>query len=322
MQITDEPAFYFPLANGRYEVAAGLHRLEKDFGNGPVDQQIFQFDKTFPQYHDNKQACRQERLSKFYQEKDFPYESQKAVSQYLVEQLCREHPDKFITHGDKTHLELDCLLTGERLIFSKDYQLVETTGLSSNTPYTATLDAIANQVQEDLSVVQLTEDGGNYIAALHLCSPNHWAAEDKIGQSFIEAHGAVPHMEKLNQQSAKLLPSILDKGSYVRFAWGISTDTRLNHHPDTVGDIGVNHRQNDRTSDSQASFFIRVERQTLSGLPQTNTLVFTIRTYYYDLSRASLGETMLKQAESAIHSMSDRTLEYKGLKHLKNYILN
>ncbi len=322
MRLKNDPAFYFPLESGRYEVSAGLKRLSTDFGNGPFDQQIFQFDKTFLQCRENKLTCRQGRLSKFYIEKDFTSDAQQSVNQYLIEQLCLEHPDKFRRYSHADSFTLACLLTDENLYFDEQYRLIKTEDAKTSIAYTSAIDAIANQVQEDISVVQLSADGHDYIAALHLCSPNHWSAAAKIGQSFMAAHQAVPHMEKLTQQSHKLLASLSKGGPYVRFAWGLTTDRHLNHHPEAPagGRAAAWHgRQFDA---NQPELYLRVERQMLAVPKGSNIVIFLIRTYLYDVYSLQNDRQRLPQLVSAIQSMSSESLGYKKLLQSKIDILN
>lgn len=42
--IDSQPARYFPIRAGRYEVGAGLYRMDCDLGNGVKDSNIFQVD--------------------------------------------------------------------------------------------------------------------------------------------------------------------------------------------------------------------------------------------------------------------------------------
>lgn len=320
MKLDNEPAFYFPPASGRYEVSAGLSPLTRDFGNGLVDQKIFQFDLTFPIYRENKLTCREECLSKFYIEKDFSTEAQRDVNQYLIEQLCREHPDKFSRRSYGDSFELKCFLTNEHLIFDTQYNLLQMEDSNTSIPYTSTLDAIASQIQEDISVVQLTPEGHDYIAALHLCSPNHWSAENKIGQSFTAAHKTVPHMGKLNRQSQKLLESLAKGGPYVRFAWGVATDERLNHHPNAPAGSNNALWYGRHFEITQPKLWLRVERQILTTPRGSNTVIFLIRTYLYDVSLLQKENVM--RLAAAIQSMSNESLNYKSLQHNKKDILN
>jgi hypothetical protein len=96
--------------------------------------------------------------------------------------------------------------------------------------YVSLFDALCCQVQEDIAVCQLNRNE-DWLAAIHLCAPNHWAPQDKIGKPFNKVHAPVADMEKINASYRKMFDSLVHKGPFTRFAWGIATDTRLNHHP-------------------------------------------------------------------------------------------
>ena len=56
-------------------------------------------------------------------------------------------------------------------------------------------DALAMQVQEDLSVVCRVGEK-DWVCAIHLCCPHTWTAEKKIGQDFVSMHAGVPGMRR------------------------------------------------------------------------------------------------------------------------------
>ena len=103
----------------------------------------------------------------------------------------------------------------------------------------------------------------------------------------------------------------MQKGPYFRFAWGISTDTRLNHHPVPPKGLDSVDWQGRRVGGGDGKFYLRVERQTISGLPACNAFLFTIRTYFYPIEELTGSEKNALLA--ALESMSPQSLEYKGL---------
>ncbi len=149
------------------------------------------------------------------------------------------------------------------------------------------------QVQEDIAII--SED--NYISCLHLISPNFWAASDKIETSFNELHKNVAGIDKIAKNSNAILQTMIHKGSYVRFAWELTTDNQLNHHPAHAIDNLTNNGRH---------FNLRVERQT-------------IRSYLYDVK--SLNSVEIQCLTSAINSMSNKQLQYKGLNRSKSAII-
>jgi hypothetical protein len=310
MTIQDQN-FYFPLNKGRYEVTPGLHTLGTDFGNGHNDTLIFQFDANFTRYRDEKISSRKERLDKYYCIDALSSVTQSYITRFIILQLCQEHPKLFDYEQHHDHYHLSCRLTGEELVFGSDFTLLSPQ--TDNHDYQDCLDALAMQVQEDLALVEISPAGNDRINALHLCFPNHWAAEDKIGQTFLTSHAPVPGMEKLNQRANQLLTSLLNRGPFVRFAWGLATDNRLNHHPIAPENIDTGQWQGRRYDPTHPELYLRIERQVLKGFSAINTILFTIRTYFYDVETLKQSEDKRRALLSALRSMSPETQRYKGL---------
>jgi hypothetical protein len=226
------------------------------------------------------------------------------MNQYIAGQLVKEHPAIFIQTEDGPYHTLLNRKTGERITWKNDWAAVE------NEKYLSLFDALCSQVQEDLAICQLQDDE-DWLAAIHLSSANHWAPSDKIGRPFHSVHGIVPGMEKLNQNYFKMLITSVNKGPYTRFAWGISTDTRLNHHPVPPPGVDPVYWQGRRVEDDNSKIYLRVEKQNIIGFPSLNAFLFTIRTFFYDIDDLQNEE---KQALfAAVEGMSAESLEYKGL---------
>ncbi|MGD8484097.1 MAG: DUF3445 domain-containing protein [Thioalkalispiraceae bacterium] len=313
----NEPAFYFPVQDGRYEVKPDLHRLSADFGNGQVDAKVFQIDKTFADYRHNKLAARSESIKKYIclagSSQAFP-----VINRFMLETLCNDYPQYFLF--DPTRRLLECQLTGEKLQFNSDFELdIEQNRHPLKNTYLNGWDALAMQVQEDIAVMKIDPQGQATLIALHLCAPNHWAAEDKIGKDFIEIHRPVPGMQRINQRSKAINLAILNKGPYVRFAWGLATDRRLNHHPVAPANTPAATWHGRQFSLSDPQLYLRVERQTLTGLSHSGLALFTIRTYFYAVNQ--LARPYRQQLMEAVSSMDEPATEYKGLAHDKSAIL-
>ncbi len=85
-------------------------------------------------------------------------------------------------------------------------------------------------------------------------------------------------MEKITQRAVQLLNSLVNKGPFVRFAWGLATDRYLNHHP--IAPEGKNTRfwEGRRFDPDNPELYLRVERQVTHGFPEIDAFMFTIRT--------------------------------------------
>jgi len=310
--ILEKPARYFPFATQHYSTAPGLHRLGTDFGNGLADNRLFQLDNQWQTYRHNKDTCRKENPDKYYCRQHERSESRSRACQLIVSQLLQNYPAFFTQEQNgKTH-EFRNRLSRETILFDQMDNLL------APDHYTDLLDALTFQVQEDLAIWQ-AEGEKDWMSTIHLSAPNHWVPSDKVGRPFSLVHRPVADMEQMRKRYQPMLKSLLRGGSFVRFAWGLSTDTRLNHHP--VPPIGVEPRAwEGRSFDpDNPNLYIRTERQTLTGFAEEEAVLFIIRTYFENVN--SLSVTQKFQLRQALKSMSQDTLEYKGLAHCYDQLL-
>jgi len=299
---------YLPFLTGTYSTAPGLIQLSKHDNN--YDKLVFQIDDLYEHYLENKSTCRKENIRKYYCRHQLSQETIYKVNQYIASQLQKEHPSRF----DFSETGDSCILiniqSGELIQWDK-----KTMKLSSN-KYLSLFDALCSQVQEDFAICQL-HNHTDWLSAIHLCAPNHWGAEEKIGKPFDAVHAPVPGMERTMAHYFKMLQSVVYKGPFTRYAWGISTDKRLNHHPDAPPGVNKEYWQG-RKIDEAAKLFIRTERQNLVGFPAVNAFLFTIRTYFYEVDLLESNEK--KALWSAVRSMSPESLAYKGLTDVTDYL--
>lgn len=293
---------YLPFIDGKYSTAPGLYPTEK--AEQAADRLIFQIDEKYSEYIGNKLSGRKENIHKYYCEKDLHPQTAVTVNRYIAHQLVKEHPEVFSLQKNAGQYLFLNSKTGEHLQWSDDWMNVD-----GNT-YLSLFDALSSQVQEDTAICQLRSDK-DWMAAIHLCSPNHWDARDKIGKPFDAVHAMVPGMEKTVQHYPKMVQSILNKGPFTRFAWGISTDARLNHHPDPPPGVAYKYWYGRKIGEGDYDMFIRVERQSLVGFPDANAFFFAIHTYFYPVNDLNAQEKASLCA--AVETMSEASQKYKGL---------
>ncbi|MGB7160722.1 MAG: DUF3445 domain-containing protein [Tepidisphaeraceae bacterium] len=283
-----EPPFYFPMRHGRYDVAPGLMKFVKDLGGGDADARAFQIDSTFDRFRAAKLASRGERPGKYVCSSDLSDAVAGEIAAFVVSRLITEYPSRFARDG----ASLRCALTGETLALDSGQ-------------VTTTLDALACQVQEDLAIVSTSPDGKHWLSYAHICLPNGWAPAEKIGRSFAAIHEPVAGMTEMNRREeefANIMVRATD--GLVRFAWGVTFDDELNHHPD---------RSRTVFDPSRPRAFLRVERQTIWGFPRRGAALFTIRTYLYDCADLRRDPATRQPLVAALRSMSPESLVYKGL---------
>lgn len=294
-QLPAAPPFYFPLRHGRYDVAPGLNRFGKELGGGgDADRKLFQLDSTFTRFRRDKLAARGEDFGRYVCAVDLTPATLAEVAAFVIRRLVTEHPIFF--RGDTRRL--DCRLTGETLTFDGNMRL-------AGGGYADAFDALACQVQEDLAIVSTAPGRGHWLSAAHVCFPNGWAPAEKVGHSFAAVHEPVAGMNEMNRRGAEFV-NIMTRATdgLVRFAWGVTFDERLNHHPDKPH-VGFD------PADPRA--FLRVERQTMWGFPARGAALFTIRTYLYDCEPLRRDPATRDPLVAALRSMSPESRAYKGL---------
>lgn len=308
------PARYSPFRNGKYEVSPRLQALGTSFGNGAADARLLQLDTEFPAYRENKLACRRECPEKYFRTQEYDPDVSALVARTLLEELARDYPALFqVRPQGKEGVDVACSLTGETLRFGPGMTRVDAVGPEPISPgYADALDALACQVQEDLAVVS-TQEGRDWLSAVHVCSPSGWAPAEKIGQDFAALHDPVPGMEALRPLAGKLVDLIVHRGPHVRFVWGISPDRRLNRHPEPPAEISPEAWRGSYDWSNPSPFVVRVERQCLYPLPQVGASLFCIRLSF--IEAAELREDAERRAllREALLTMSPASRAYKGI---------
>lgn len=292
---------YLPFLTGSYSTAPGLAPLGRK--GHREDLEVFDIDDLYATYIHNKIKCREENIRKYYLEYQLKEKTQVQVVSFILSQLRNFYHKQFSFSKKDTSGYLINKFNSEEIHWDTKMRLV------NNDKYLSLLDAVCSQLQEDFAICQLDKDE-NSIVALHLCAPNNWSPGDKIGGTFNEIHEAVPGMKKAMDNHAKMLQSLIYKGPFTRFAWGISTDYRLNHHPSPPP--GKNNKDwNGRKISASTKLYVRTEKQNIIGFPSANAFLFTIRTYFYNVD--ALTDHEKKMLYYAIEDMSPESKIYKGV---------
>lgn len=322
VEASGNAACYFPLMSGRYEVKPGMMPFGCCLGNTQVDGQVFQIDDNFTEYRQAKLLAREERLSKYYQTCNYSKTVASAIARLIIHRLIQEHPQHFDCQKSiDNSLKFHSQLTKETLCLDAQLKLQQVEGSRVVPAYASTLDALAAQVQEDLAIICRSTDGSNFLSAVHLCYPNHWSAEEKIGGDFAKIHAPVAGMEKINRRGKAIANTMITQKPMVRFAWGLSTDTRLNHHPEPPSGVSVSQWQGRNFDLQDPRLYLRIERQVIWGIPECEAALFTIRTYFRDCAVVKKDSILNSKLYAAIESMTPEALAYKGLVESKVSIL-
>ncbi|QLF71198.1 DUF3445 domain-containing protein [Peteryoungia desertarenae] len=170
-------------------------------------------------------------------------------------------------------------------------------------------------VQDDLVIMQKCKSGW-HISAAHLSFPSSWVLAEKFDRPMEEVHEHVPGFQA-GTRNATMINRIFDNLApdlpAERFNWSINWQEKL-FHPETG--------RNDTAKPDEA--VIRVERQTLTKLPETGAIVFTIRIYLDPVRIFENHPDGKRLAEALAEQLSALTAEqahYKGLNVMRQRLL-
>lgn len=179
-------------------------------------------------------------------------------------------------------------------------------------------DEIALCVQEDIVIVRGASEARAEL--LHVCFPSRWSPSEKIGRSFKAVHEPVADNAGLIAASRNVARAMVTRGPFVRFVWSLTTDPRLEQHPDDLKIEPPDHVYDDPAALASQTFF-RVERQTTAPMPDLDRALFTIRVYVQPLQEAVRDPSRRGLLARALREMSPALSQYKGYSRLREPIL-
>lgn len=303
------PPQYRPYLNGVYQVAPLLRPFGSTKENDEFfEKKVFQIDSSYPEYREVKLASLSENYKKYFGTHKLTTKYKMQTIDFMSQKLCEEYPEIFSLDTSSSDLTtLSCSHSGDQITWDNNGDLQSAIG-----PATQTLQALSLQIQEDFSVWRF-EDNQDWMALGSICFPNHWDPSEKVGQDFFTVHAPVAGSAPMNKNAKQIVQTMIKKGPFVRFAWGISTDTRLNHHPEPAPGIDTEEWAGRAFNPDMPHIWVRYERQSLHGFPELEMAFFTIRTYFEDVHEIKKEDKLKDALKSALRSMTPASLEYKGL---------
>ena len=167
-----------------------------------------------------------------------------------------------------------------------------------------------NGVQEDLLILDAKQPGLRLIAG-HLCFANAWCLDDKMGRPFMEIHGPVPDFDKtIGPSSEKLLERLKPGRPVSRLNWAVKSTGQLDLTSRWDGQVAEWNLEVD-AGNAGARCWMRAERQTLSLLEQSRTVLFTVHTYTQTVESLTLEQQ--KILLGVLRTCPQDMLRYKGI---------
>ena len=178
----------------------------------------------------------------------------------------------------------------------------------------APLDWLGPQVQEDLIVLSGDVVQGMLLIAGHLCFPNDWCLKEKLGKSFMRIHDPVPLFAPMIGRSSSLLLERLKVGRPVwRLNWAFKMTPQLTLTPQQVRLLREGEQEDVTCKTIGQRCYLRVERQTLSRLPLTNAILFTIHTYQTPIADIVQDKDATRRMANMVRTTPNEMLAYKGM---------
>ncbi len=236
----------------------------------PSENLIVEIDEHYYEEIILKRRLLQNDHAYYYQASTVTKGAQWEVLEKILNSLTSSYPEKFQFNKNNSSCSWENKILDEKINFIF--------GDNSSLPLEP-LDWVGRQVQEDLLLL----DASSILQAGQLCFPSGWDIQWKFQKNFLDLHAPVPSVMGPTLRAAdKLIERIPVNKPIARTNWGFRVSEQM--------DFSTRHRQNylkllDRVApeinseNAGEKIFVRSERQTLSRLPESGFVLFTIHTY-------------------------------------------
>lgn len=288
---------YFPFDQDRFAMALGVRALRPEEPLIQVDEAHYLAELRL------KAALLEEaRHTRFLALPGTEPQQWETLTQVLP-LMAEQHPRHFSLEREGAWWSWENRLAGTRARFVPG----EEGGLPQ-----APLDWLGRQVQEDLLVMDGTREGLPLVAG-QLCFPSGWCLEEKMGRAVLDIHGPVPHFgEALGGSTVKLMKGLKPGRPVTRVNWAFTVTDQLDLAPWTRP--GWQHQLREITpANAGERCYLRLERQTLSLMPRTGAILFTIHTYRSPVAREVEEPERRQRLTAVLRTMPADTGRYKGI---------
>jgi hypothetical protein len=177
------------------------------------------------------------------------------------------------------------------------------------------LDLAARFVQEDLCLMRRDPDDDVYrLVAASVCFPTGWTLADKMGGSVASIHAPIPNYDtQLESTMDRFFDRIKVDRAVERLNWNLMTDPGLFQPRGHIRRDDTGAITPDNAGDR---LWLRVERQTLRRLPQTQDILFTIRILVRplrDIGNEAADSDEAARLVAALQAVPPEVRAYKGL---------
>lgn len=258
-------------------------------------------------------------------------------------QLVKDKPDLIIGTGPKVDAAIvelyeEVMVRYLPARFPTMFQEVKSKGvvrnLATGTTYpvanlasvstSAMLTYMSENVEEDFYFMCPDPDGKQFrLQGYIACFPGGFLSPSRVGESMREIHAPVPGFDQklglsVDRYFVRMVP-----GDFIgRMNWSLQVDGEdlfrvdgNNYYPGTTQEVG-----DDKFDPRFSECFLRCEHQTLTKLPRTHAVIFTVRSYMTPLHKVRADGDGPALAE-AIESMPQGLAGYKMRQYWGNKVL-
>ena len=172
------------------------------------------------------------------------------------------------------------------------------------------LEAASSLVSDDLCLLLPDADGLWRLEAASLCAPTFWRLEDKIGEPLAGLHDPVPGANPgLVSRVSRMFDALRPGQVLERCNWTVQvSDARFTPSSAPLKVLAADTDEDDALD----ALYLRVERQTISKLPGTGAVVFTIRIVIDPLCAALPDAAHVAAFRAAWQGAEPALAAYKG----------
>ncbi len=277
------PRLYLPFEPGPWRMAMGLLAA-------PISA-LFEIDGDYAEQMALRRRLLAERPAEVFAALPESAAARRAMLELAAAHLPEHHPQWFARAGSR----LVNRLTGEEW----DLAL----------PPCDPLELAGRLVQEDLCLLEPDPAGPRLTAAV-LCFPTRWRLGEKLGRAIGGIHAPVPFFAERLAGPVERFMARLKPGRLVeRFNWSVLDDPALfqpGGHGRTARDPAFT------AGNAGEKLWLRVERQTLSRLPGTTAILFTIKILQRPLAAVAADPAVAGRLAEAVRALPEETTLYKS----------
>lgn len=228
-----------------------------------------------------------------------------AGSREVLDRLAEHLPAQFPAHYRRAGDVLTRVHDGQRFDLAQ--------------PALHPLDLAGRLVQEDLCLMQRHGDGHVLIAA-SLCFPTRWRLAEKLGRPLDAIHAPVPGFAaRLGRPVERFFDRLAPGKAVWRANWSINDDPTL-FQPG--GHFRAAHNTDVTATNAGDKLWLRVERQTLTRLPESGDVLFTIRILQEPLARTAASAARAGRLAALVRTMPAELRRYKSIAPFETALLD